>query len=1164
MRVMIRGNTRPSRSLLAAVLASFTFTLLATLCIASPAPWMSPSDAPSQSSDAGQHVFAWADGPSIESVIKSGPEDEGDLRRARGTDQKAVQWDQYSMVLAGKRTFLFSVEFHPWRLPVPGLWRDVLEKFKVAGFNCVSIYTHWGLMQPTPDPASLNFDHMHDLGAFLDLAKEVGLFVIVRPGPYINAETTAGGMATWTTRLGSTLRTNATEWEQAWTPYLTAISDVVKPRQLVWDGDVPGKGVSGGSVIAVQADNEYHAGPKRDAYIRSLVQFYKDQGFWVPITYNDIGQQNSFVDIVDLWGLDSYPLGFDCSHPDKWQQIPDDYLARHERTNPDQPFMIPEWQGGSYDPYGGEGFGACAELTGPAFTRLATEAMLAQRVTWLSFYMGFGGTNWGGLASPDVYTSYDYAAPISESRQLTPKYGAVKALAHLIRSFPDLAKTERVSVRKRHDGLMVTELRNPETNAGFYFVRHTDSSSREETRYELAVNTSQGLQRLPRASGAKLALAGRASQVICTDRTLPGGHHLLYTTASLFFAGAIDGVDVLVMYAEPEAGPIETVFAHPPGTSASAFEHGIKQMPGGQVQITPGVNRTEITYDPKGNTSNTAAAGAGSEGDDVSWLYFDFGGVPLLLVYAHPSAVDRLQANIIANGPVEGFANFWELGAQDTVLSYLSEPGLVRSATYSDDGSELRFEGQTNVTTLLKFVARQSVKTVTWNGESVPFLEDGPIKSVGLPGLSDDVATWTPPSLEDLEWTYADSLPELQADFPFDEHLVRANKTAEDTVNPYFQDALVQTQGQVLFASEYGFHGNFILWRGGFRLNSSSSTPSDELKGIKLHLEGGRFFAFSVWLNGRFLGSATGDKAHGAVQKEFTFGPSDLVPGVGAEQSLVIVQDHTGIEMEYGDLPIGLKEDGAGADHPFFKSASSTDQYEAVKLPRGIISYDFIYHHHHRSSTSRPPQEERKRESINVTWHLAGNLHGEDAPDRVRSHLNEGGLFAERAGWHLPGFNGTDSWERRSPLEGIGRGWTRGQPGVGFFRAEFGLDVPGLETHDVSLAFRFPAILKNKDKGKRPQYRALLYVNGWQMGKYVPSLGPQDVFPVPRGILDYSGTNSVGLALWALEAGERHGRLDGGVRLEVVAKWRGPAVGAVGTESVVVNNPTWEELRGTS
>jgi len=1059
-----------------------------------------------------------------------------ELRRPQGTEEKAVQWDKYSMVIAGKRTFLFSVEFHPWRLPVPGLWRDVLDKIKAAGFNCLSIYTHWGLQQPTPDADSLNFEGMHNLGAFLDVVKDVGLFVIVRPGPYINAETTAGGMATWTTRLNVTLRTNATEFEQAWTPYLSAIADIVKPRQIRWDGLQPGRGVSGGSVIAVQADNEYHAGPTRDAYIRSLDRFYKDRGFWVPITYNDIGDQNSFVDIVDLWGLDSYPLGFDCSHPEKWQQIPDDYLARHERTNPDEPFIIPEWQGGSYDPFGGQGYGACAELTGPAFTKLATEAMLAQRVTWLSFYMGFGGTNWGALPAPDVYSSYDYAAPISESRQLTPKYGAVKALAHLIRSFPDLAMTDRVSSHKRKDGLMVTELRNPSTNAGFYFIRHTNSSSRHDTEYQLTIDTSQGEQLLPRAAGQKLTLKGRASQVIATDRTLPGDHHLLYTTASIFYAGDIGGTDVLVMYADPEIGPLETVFAHPPGASAHCV---MASSAKGRVSITNSAERTEFHFE--------------AQQDEVTWLYLELGPSPLLLVYAHEKAVDRLQATGLPTGDVEGFSSFWDLGAQQTVLTHLSEPGLVRSVSYSDDGTELRFKGQTNSSTLLKFFALGTVQSVTWNGEPVPLLEDGPVKTVGLPGLADEVATWQPPSLAELEWIYADSLPELQADFPLEEHLTPANKTSADTSNPYFQDILVQTQDQVLFASEYGFHGNTILWRGGFDLNSTEQ--QEDLKGIKLLLEGGRFFAYSVWMNGRFLGSAHGDRAHGAIESLFAFEGTDL--RLGAQNSLVIVMDHTGIEMEYGDLPIGIRNDVSPLSE-LYRAARSTDRYEAVKLPRGIVSYSFL---HAKDKNKNRRGKTPKQAAINVTWHVAGNYFGEHSPDRVRSHLNEGGLFAERQGWHLPGFNGSDSWERRPPTEGIGRGWTRGVPGVGFFRANFELHVPQHDSHDVALAFRFPPIRHGLAASERAKYRALLFVNGWQMGKYIPALGPQSVFPVPQGILDYDGPNTVAISLWALESREQHGKLAEEIRLEVVAKWRGAPGG--GRDLIELNNPTWADLRAS-
>ncbi|KAH9038312.1 galactose-binding domain-like protein [Lactarius pseudohatsudake] len=107
-------------------------------------------------------------------------------------------------------------------------------------------------------------------------------------------------------------------------------------------------------------------------------------------------------------------------------------------------------------------------------------------------------------------------------------------------------------------------------------------------------------------------------------------------------------------------------------------------------------------------------------------------------------------------------------------------------------------------------------------------------------------------------------------------------------------------------------------------------------------------------------------------------------------------------------------------------------------------------------------------------------------PDRVRGVLNEGGLFGERAGWHLPGFDTS----------------------VGFFSTEFPLHIP--PGFDVMLSFTF-------DESAQP-YRALLFVNGWMMGKRVANLGPQSKFPVHQGILDYNGTNTVAIALWAMEA----------------------------------------------
>lgn len=95
-------------------------------------------------------------------------------------------------------------------------------------------------------------------------------------------------------------------------------------------------------------------------------------------------------------------------------------------------------------------------------------------------------------------------------------------------------------------------------------------------------------------------------------------------------------------------------------------------------------------------------------------------------------------------------------------------------------------------------------------------------------------------------------------------------------------------------------------------------------------------------------------------------------------------------------------------------------------------------------------------------------------PDRVRGIFNEGGLFGERKGWHLPDFD-TTLWVKRD----ISHGLLGGKAGVGFFVTTFKLSIP--EGYDVPISFVF-------DDQDQP-YRALLFVNGWNFGKRVANLG---------------------------------------------------------------------------
>lgn len=103
-----------------------------------------------------------------------------------------------------------------------------------------------------------------------------------------------------------------------------------------------------------------------------------------------------------------------------------------------------------------------------------------------------------------------------------------------------------------------------------------------------------------------------------------------------------------------------------------------------------------------------------------------------------------------------------------------------------------------------------------------------------------------------------------------------------------------------------------------------------------------------------------------------------------------------------------------------------------------------------------------------IDWKIQGNLGGEDLADPVRGPYNEGGLYGERMGWHLPGFDDSD-WDKVSVPE------DKNRTGVSWYRTNFDLDIP--DGYDAPMSIKF-------DDDSKTRYRALLFINGWQFGRY--------------------------------------------------------------------------------
>ncbi|KAL2168873.1 hypothetical protein VTG60DRAFT_6775 [Thermothelomyces hinnuleus] len=230
--------------------------------------------------------------------------------------QHEIQWDRHSIIIEGDRLFLFGGEMHPFRLPVPELWEDVLQKIKAMGLRMVSIYTHWGFHAPTPGKVDFSTGP-HNITRFLEMARDVGLYVMVRPGPYINGELNAGGLALWaTTGEYGSLRLNDSAFTEAWTPYQDGIAQVTRPFQLTEDG----------TVIMYQIENEYGnqwldakakvPNPEAVSYMEDLEGNARRNGIVVPLIHNSPNlntpvwsQDYDTVGAggnVDIYGADNY------------------------------------------------------------------------------------------------------------------------------------------------------------------------------------------------------------------------------------------------------------------------------------------------------------------------------------------------------------------------------------------------------------------------------------------------------------------------------------------------------------------------------------------------------------------------------------------------------------------------------------------------------------------------------------------------------------------------------------------------------------------------------------------------------------------------------------------------------------------------------------------
>ena len=354
-----------------------------------------------------------------------------------GNDGKPhkVTFDKNSFMVDGQRLNVWSGEIHYWRAPDVNSWRDLFQKMRANGYNAVSLYFFWGLHQSKEGgPFDFSKGTIKDLDLLLTMAQEEGLYVIARPGPYVNAEISMGGLPAWMTNYSGGLRTTDPKVLAASKAWLHAF-DQIASKHLVTKG--------GGSVLLYQVENELLSdNAARGVFLKSLVSQVKSDGIDVPLFHNDYGLGGRFKNTslygTDFYAYDKYPVGFNCS---AGRNRIDDSEATFRSYAPNSPHFITESQGGAFTPWGASyNASDCYTYTDEGFTRQWGVHNIGNGVTAFNYYMAYGGTNWGWTGAPaSGFTSYDYGAGITEDRTLTPKASVQKETGYYTKAVPELS-----------------------------------------------------------------------------------------------------------------------------------------------------------------------------------------------------------------------------------------------------------------------------------------------------------------------------------------------------------------------------------------------------------------------------------------------------------------------------------------------------------------------------------------------------------------------------------------------------------------------------------------------------------------------------------------------------------------------------------------------------
>jgi len=719
-----------------------------------------------------------------------------------------VSYDARSLMIDGKRLVIWSSEFHPFRLPSPDLWRDILQKMKASGFNTVSLYFDWGYH--SPKQGVYDFTGIRDVERVLTMAEEEGLYVITRAGPYVNAELSRGGFPGWLVNQRARARTDDPAYLAAVDEWLGRIDAIIARHQINGDG----KGHRG-TVILHQLENELAlTGPAQRRYMDHLYAKARADGLTVPLFHNDQGRNGYWVpesssvpNVVhgpnDLYAFDGYPGGT-CTvrrEPTRGSAAPDwgFYGGGGARggasASPDTPGFLAEFGGGWFDYWGSNGGYECNAIQrGKRFQRVFYGTNLANGIDIQSIYMGFGGTSWGWLPAPVVFTSYDYGAAISEARDLRPKAEEMKQLGGLIASVPDLAgMIPATPVHVSSADIQVYHNKSPETDARFLLVTHKPSNGRTDDSFTITAALPDGDYSFPQA--APMRLNGFDAKWLLAGVTL-GGQRLVYSTSELQASLTARGRDLILLYGRAGEGG-ETVLRYT----------GVPKVRVLQGHVTSSFDA--VRGDLRIDYSHASRA----------VVRIDGGGRPsLTLILADEAEAVRYWRHDSAAGPV-----------------LVRGPALLRRADAAN--GVLSLAGDVSERTPIELWGADAVRTISWNGKRLRLKGTAIGSRLTAKPLPGPVPLILP---ELIIWRTAPGSPEAQPEFDDSGWQAVDNRSgASITARPDGQPNLAM--------DTYGFHEGDVWYRGRF-----DGMP--QAQRVTLFYGAGGAGLLQLWVDGRFVG----------------------------------------------------------------------------------------------------------------------------------------------------------------------------------------------------------------------------------------------------------------------------------------------------------------------